>query len=110
MMVPVDGDFVVLLGHRRSFIFCYGDRCVKKIAFAQLGEGPLGLGLSSSCHFLSIVALVGVGIKRRVRVRVRVDRCHFGVWLNVWGRRCRELGQCSIRLADLDARERFYLS
>ena len=59
------------------------------------------------------MALVGFGIVRRVRVRVvrvEVERCHFGLWLIVWGRGCRELGQCSVRVANLDVFERFYLS
>ena len=57
----MDGDFVVVLGHHRSLVFCCGDRLVEKFVLAQLIEGPLGLSLSSLRHLLSIVVLVGVG-------------------------------------------------
>ena len=93
MVGSVDGDFFVALGHCCPFIFCCGDCFVEKFVLAQLVEGLLGLGLSSSRHLSSIVALVGFDIVYRVLViRVEVGRCHFGLWLIVWGRGCRELG------------------
>ena len=95
MVGSVNGDFVVVLDHRCLFIFFCGDRFVEKFVLAQLVEGLLGLGLSSSRHLLSIVALVGFGIVRRVRVRVvrvEVERCHFGLWLIVWGRGVQRTG------------------
>ena len=113
MVGSVDGDSVAVLGHRCSFIFCCGDRFVEKFVLAQLVEGLLGLGLSSSRHLLSIVALMGFGIVCRVRVRVvrvEVEKCHFGLWLIVCGWGCRVLGQCSVRVANLDVFESFYLS